>query len=308
VITIFTIPKPFEGHFATIQRNALRSWKLLNPGAEIVLFGDDPGVGEAARDLGLRHIPEIAHNEYGTPLVNDLFEKIQQAAAFDTLCYLNADLILTNSVASICDQITFSKFLIVGRRWNLDVKEEIHFNEGGWENQLLDRVKQEGTIYTDAGIDYFIFPRGLFHHIPPFAIGRSIWDNWLLFKACAEGASLIDASSIFTVIHQNHGYSLALMDQSKTGFWKGPEAKRNLELAGDLDYGFTITDADWFLTKKGLVEKKWSMGFLPRSVERWLVLSENDVRFSWFIKPILTVRLMIRKLVRFFRCYIKKDC
>jgi hypothetical protein len=41
MLTLFTTAKPFEGHSGVIQRNALKSWKLLHPDIEIILFGDD---------------------------------------------------------------------------------------------------------------------------------------------------------------------------------------------------------------------------------------------------------------------------
>jgi hypothetical protein len=51
MLTLFTTAKPFEGHSGVIQRNALKSWKLLHPDIEIILFGDDAGGAELAREL-----------------------------------------------------------------------------------------------------------------------------------------------------------------------------------------------------------------------------------------------------------------
>ena len=48
MLTIFSIPKPFIGHVGVIQMNALRSWTFLDPKCEIVIFGDEPGIAEAA--------------------------------------------------------------------------------------------------------------------------------------------------------------------------------------------------------------------------------------------------------------------
>ena len=62
MLTLFAIPKHFRGHFATIQRNAITSWTRLTPRPEILLFGDEEGTGEIARELGLRHFPEVAHS------------------------------------------------------------------------------------------------------------------------------------------------------------------------------------------------------------------------------------------------------
>ena len=41
MITIFSTPKPFRGHIGVIQRNALKSWTLLHPDVEMILFGDE---------------------------------------------------------------------------------------------------------------------------------------------------------------------------------------------------------------------------------------------------------------------------
>src|SRR5438477_11746488 len=98
MLTLFSIPKPFRGHIAVIQHNAIRSWTLLRPACEVILFGDDEGVASAAADLGVRHFPEVARNEYGTPLVSDVFAQAQRHAAHDTLCYINADIIVMNDL------------------------------------------------------------------------------------------------------------------------------------------------------------------------------------------------------------------
>ena len=65
MVTIFTTPKPFVGHSAVIQRNALKSWTLLDPDVEVILFGDEQGAAEATRDLGVRHVPEVERTPRG---------------------------------------------------------------------------------------------------------------------------------------------------------------------------------------------------------------------------------------------------
>src|ERR1041384_2312036 len=95
MLTLYTIPKPFRDHIGVIQRNAIHSWTRLRPRCEIILFGDDAGVAAAAAELGVRHVPAIARNEYGTPLVSDVFAQAQRLATHELLCYINADIILT---------------------------------------------------------------------------------------------------------------------------------------------------------------------------------------------------------------------
>ena len=48
MLTFFTTAKPFKGHSAIIQRNALKSWTLLDPDIEVILFGDEEGAAEVA--------------------------------------------------------------------------------------------------------------------------------------------------------------------------------------------------------------------------------------------------------------------
>jgi hypothetical protein len=56
MITLITCPKPFRGHSKIIQRNAIKSWTLLEPKPEILLMGDDEGTAEAAAEFGARHV------------------------------------------------------------------------------------------------------------------------------------------------------------------------------------------------------------------------------------------------------------
>lgn len=59
MITIFSTPKPFRGHFEIIQRNAIQSWLRLRPGCEIILLGNDEGTAE----FNLRHVAEWTNDK-----------------------------------------------------------------------------------------------------------------------------------------------------------------------------------------------------------------------------------------------------
>ncbi len=300
MITIFSLPKSFEGHISVIQRNAIQSWKLLNPACEIILFGNDDGIDEAAKKYGVRHFPNVERNEFGTPLLSDTFLKAKSIARFPILCFINSDIILTESLQKISNQIPFEKFLLVGRRWNMDIHELLDFNRAGWQDELRLKAAREGSLFTDFGIDYAVFPKVLFPVMPPFAIGRPAWDNWLLYRARVEGAELIDMTDAFPVIHQNHEYPSHLKDGS-SGLWAGPESRRNLELAGDMDYCFHIGDANWVLNASGIHPAGSCPFKSPREITKWLVLNENRPLISWIAKPILQIRLKLRRIVRSFR-------
>ena len=249
MLTIFTIPKPFQGHIEIIQRNAIQSWARLRPECEIILFGDDEGVAETAAEFGARYVPNVSKNEYDTPLLDFVFERAQQLASYDLVCYINADIILLDDFLPAIQQIPFQAFLMSGRRWNVDLVQPWDFGNH-WEERLRSYTVQHGVLGLPGAIDYFVFPRGVLGTLPPFAVGRPGWDNWVICRARFLRLPVIDATEAVTAIHQNHDYNHV---RHRTGEkWEGPEAERNLDLMGSPDYGFNLTDANWVLTPQGL--------------------------------------------------------
>src|SRR4029077_5138320 len=116
MLTLFTIPKPFRGHINVIQRNALRSWTLLRPTVDVILFGTDEGVGEAAREFGVRHCPDVARTPFGTPLLDSVFAQAVRQSPHRHVCYVNADIMLLDDLVQSLARIRFRRFLLVGQR------------------------------------------------------------------------------------------------------------------------------------------------------------------------------------------------
>lgn len=266
MLSLFALPKGFQGHTAVIQRNALRSWSQLQPEVEVVLFGDDPGVAEAAREFGLRLFPEIARNDFGTPLVSDLFQRAQKVCRHPFLCYANADIIFGEDLPAAVSLVAGWRrtFLLAGQRWNLDLREPLDFSPG-WQERLRARVRSEGEAQGPWWIDYFVFPRGTWTDMPPFAIGRPTWDNWLIYDARRRRIPVVDASAAITAVHQSHDY--AHVPQATGDHWLGPEADRNFLLAGGRNCAFTLLDATHRLTDKG-VRRSWSFQSFRRAFDR----------------------------------------
>ncbi len=252
MITLFTTTKPFAGKNAIIQTNALKSWKLLRPECEIIVFGDSPGTDEICRDLGLKHILKIQCNEFGTPLVNSLFEKAQKLSNCGLLCYVNADIILMSDfIESLKIILKYEKkFLMVGQRWDYDINGPLNFALD-WENKLKESVIKTGKKHGRTGIDYFAFNADLFKEIPHFAIGRPAWDNWMLYAAVKSGAKVIDASNSIMCIHQNHDYSH--IKGGKKEAFVGKEAHMNRYLSQHNLLSLNETNYD--LTKDGIKQK-----------------------------------------------------
>jgi hypothetical protein len=265
---VFTTPKPFRGHIEVIQRNAIRSWMLLRPACEIILFGDDEGTREIARDFGVRHVADVACNQYGTPLVNDMFEKAQRLAMHDMLCYVNADIIFMSDFMAAAEQVANLKrrFLMVGQRWDVDLKEAWDFHAPSWEASLRGYVREQGLLHPKSGIDYSVFRQGLLDPIPPFAVGRPTWDNWLVYRARKRLAAVVDATNVVMAVHQNHDYGDF---GSKEAVWNGPEAQQNRELlAGRY---FALGDATHLLMPDGL-RFAWSLDKMPWHLRQIAIL------------------------------------
>ena len=249
MLTIFTIPKAFRGHIGIIQTNAIRSWLSLQPACEVILFGNDEGTAELASELGIRHVADVECSEYGTPLVRSIFSIAQDIASHRLMCYVNADIILVSDFLPAVQRVHKYPFLIVGQRWDVELKEPVNFDGEQWEPWLRSHVANYGKLHPRTGIDYFVFPRGLYDYIPPFAIGRGGWDNWLIYRARSLKVPVIDATKAITAIHQNHDYSH--IPGGETDVWRGPESERNIELM-DNRKAFSLEYVTFSLTTQGL--------------------------------------------------------
>lgn len=270
LLTIFTIPKGFQGTIGLQQRNALRSWTRLGSDVEVLVCGNDPGVAEAAAEFGMRYTPEIARNERGTPLVSAAFSVARGQSTAPLLCYVNADIILTSHFLRALKSIGLPRFLMSGRRWDLDFETKVDFEIPTWEMDLVQLARTRGTLHGPEAMDYFAFPREFLRDMPPFAVGRAMWDNWLVFHARAEGGEVVDATEDAFIIHQNHGY--AHTEGGQVGAYFGPEANDNRRLASELLYPFTLEDATLRL-RRGKLSRPAGARALTRSAQSAVALS-----------------------------------
>ena len=252
MLTLFTVPKPFAGHIDVIQRNAIGSWRRLDPTCEIILCGNETGTREVADRFAATWLADIACNEYGTPLLDSVFERVHAAASHQTLCYVNADIILLRDFVEAVGRIEFPDFLVVGQRWDLDLTEPWEFETSDWEERLRRHVSDQGALHPAAGSDYFVFPRDSnLWRLPPFAVGRPVWDNWLIYRARELGVPVVDITPVVTVVHQNHDYNHVPEGSGRT--WEGPEADVNRELAGGWKNVFTLVEATHVMTPGGVL-------------------------------------------------------
>jgi len=250
LLTIVTTAKPFVGRNAILQRDAIRSWLLLRPACEVILFGNEEGAADIAAKLGIRHVPVIEYNEFGSTLLNSLLGTAQKIAGNDLLCYIHSDIILMSDFLPAVQTVKKERFLMVGQRYDLDLKDYVNFEDPEWEFKLRTDAVKRGKLHSKGGISYFVFTRGLYNDIPPIGIGRTADDNWLIYKIRSLNVPVIDATEVVTVVHQNHDYSHYA--GGSTAVFGGTESQRNVELIGGLDHAFTTEYATDILTPKGL--------------------------------------------------------
>ena len=269
LITLFSAPKPFTNpHIAMIQRNAIKSWTLL-PDVEVILLGEEIGLAEVAKELGVKHLPAVARNESGTPLISSMFQLARENSNSDLLCIINADMVLMPDFVEAArrSRMLRDKYALLSQRWDYDITKPINF-AAGWESQLVEAVRKQNQLHRPAGSDFFLFPKSCYADIPNFIIGRAGWDNWMIYKARAEKWAVIDCTPSVMIVHQNHDYSHL---PGGKPHYEHPDTNENIRLAGgQANIRYTILDSTHQLANGKLTRPKLTYLRFMRKVELFL--------------------------------------
>jgi hypothetical protein len=290
LITVFSAPKPFsDPHIATIQRNAIASWTKL-PDVNVILLGDEPGLAEAAADLGVVHIREIPRSPSGAPLMDAMFRLARETSPTPLYAIVNADIILFDDFVEAAKKASAQKdkFVLMGQRWDMEITAPLDFAEG-WQEQLRLKVKSQGELHRPAGSDYFLFSALCYSDLPAFIIGRAGWDNWMIYHARKNGFPAVDATADVMIVHQNHDYAHLPGGQPH---YKHPETDDNIRLAGGRPITrFTLFDTDKRLVDGKILPQKLDSTRLWRKIESWPLLALNSTRLSnvlWRVKKVIS--------------------
>ncbi len=247
LVTLFSAPKAFtDPTTALMQRNAIRSWMLLDD-VDVLLLGEEDGLAHAARDLAVRHSSAVAFNANHVPLVSSMLKIARESSDSPLLCIINADIILMSDFVAAARQAAnlapashLKGYALLSRRWDLDVKSPLDF-ASGWESRLREDTHRNGRLHRPTGSDFFLFPRDCYGDVPDFAIGRAGWDNWMIYKARVEGWPVIDGTASMTIIHQNHDYRHL---PGARPHYDHPDTRVNTQLAGgQAATRYTVLDA-----------------------------------------------------------------
>jgi hypothetical protein len=290
-ISLFTSPKPFtDSHIDLIQKNAIRSWLALGEAVDVIIVGDEKGMSAVADEFQVLHLPDVEKNKWGTPRVDSIFHLAREVNDNKILAYLNADIILPPNFLNIIQRVFKEEYpsLIVGKRWDLMVKSKIDFDGNGIET-LISEVKNGGKLHGHEGIDYFVFSRDMFTEIPPFAIGRAGWDNWMIYQAKMKGWKVIDVTPSLTVIHQEHDYS-HLPDGRP--HYDLEESHKNVSMGGGFRTVYDLLDVDYQFIEGRVKRVPISIPRTLRKLERWIM---PDKKSGWRWKLVRQLRNWQRK-------------
>jgi len=249
MITILSSPKPFKGNDKLNQYRAIESWKNV-PNSEIMLFGNSEGINQAGNDLNVKVVNNIKQTDEGLPYFNSIIDYANRYGLFGIQMYINCDIVIDN-IETALQFITFKKFLLIGERLDLSKDIFIDIIDKGYKKKLINKLdNNQVKMHGPTGIDYFIFPKGIWDTLPEIIVGRGAYDSALLAHCKRNGIPLIDASLVIIALHQFHDYNH--VKKGKNEVFYGNNAKENKKAAGGIFSSNWISDSDYILNNDGL--------------------------------------------------------
>lgn len=283
MITFLSSPKPFKGLALRNQIRAIRSWQGIAENAEVILYGNVEGIESASRESGIKYVPDITTNEYGTPLFNAIVKHAAQNAKHNIQIYLNCDIILTSMVLEAINCVKFSSFLMTGQRINL--MEDSDIVDIPDKNYILNFLKKQYAadkikLQSLHSADYFIFQRGLLDDVSPIAIGRWCYENVLIQFCLERRIPVIDATLMIPAVHQYHEYEFIKGGREEAEF--GVEARRNKSFL-KCPYAPSLIDVPWQL-RDGKLRRVFGRGDWLQALETYFRLIRKDKILAKFVK------------------------
>ncbi len=92
-IVFVTIPRSFKYPYLNSQLNAINAIKRYNPSSKVVLYSDDPGVYDFAKNndcIAPKSVKKIGH----LPLVNCALIFVNNLFPESYVCFINADILV----------------------------------------------------------------------------------------------------------------------------------------------------------------------------------------------------------------------
>ena len=173
---------------------------------------------------------------------------------------------------------------------SLDVNESIDFKGSNDIKKFWSYAKNKSIKHAPTGIDYFIFRKNTFKNIPPLAIGRFGWDNWLLWKARRMRVPLIDLSNGIFAIHQNHSYNFKGFE-SKNDVLNSNDGLLNQREIGEIT--LNLLDSNYYFSRSS-IKKNNSKEFKNRNLGKLSIIFP-ELSFLFVIYKKIYRRFILRK-------------
>jgi len=245
VVSILTSFKPFVGEDEHRQVNALASWRALGPDVEILAFARSSGLERWSDRYGVQQVLDVPTFEGRLPRVDAVFAYAEEHARHEHLIYVNGDIILFRDLLRALGAIPLERWVLVGQRIDVDVRDELSFGDALADDMLRQRLRSVGRLHNVGGLDYFAWVRGSMPSLPPLYLGAAGWDNHAVFCCRRSGVAVVDATRALSVFHQDHPH-LTTPDGGRDAY-EGPAATSNLAHIGDVMHRLYTTDASFWL-------------------------------------------------------------
>ena len=247
-MTFLTAAKDFSGQSGELQKAALANWRHVCPEAEIVLLGGCKGAESVCQKQGVRQVFDVRATESGIPYFDAVVSWAREHARHDLLIYANADVLFPPDFGDYLAKMPVDPFLAVGQR--IDLNKNAIFDPEHFYEQLREVLHtHQAEVHRPAGMDFFIFRRGMWQGLKPSVVGRGGYDSALVAYCLREGIPVIDASFAFPVVHQWHDYAHISGGQKQAHY--GADARFNFETHQLRAFGPNCLDAGLMMLRSG---------------------------------------------------------
>ena len=192
---IFTTFKEMTG----VEFTAITSWRKVFPSAQIVIYGVSGLTNPLIRCC-------LVKARSNLPLVSDMFEQTLAIDDPGPFLFINGDIVITYTMREAAQLLTqISGWIATGQRREVPAGDCANVMDESWEEEMLVKHPDPPRLST-CGADWFLFDREGMRGswIPPFAIARTSYDNWLIYDALERNRWVIDCSEGVIVYHQTH--------------------------------------------------------------------------------------------------------
>ena len=289
MLTILSSPKAFQGIDKINQYNAIHNWKKIK-NVQIILYGDETGIDEAANEFNVELVKDVECSRQGIPLFNSIIESAERRSIHSVLMYVNCDILFNEALVDAVNCIQFDKFLLVGERLDLSRGTRMELYEENSNSKILDYIAQDKIeLHGPTGVDYFIFPKGIWVGLPKIVIGRGGYDSSLLAHCKRNMIPIIDGTGTIIALHQFHNYNHIQGGKNKVFY--GEDALINNNAQGGRYSSNSIADSEYYIENYKLISYN-CRGEKLRALEL-------SLRFKYNLSAASIMVKIIRKLFKF---------